>query len=436
MGKPTLFTINLAGGNSVYFPGSSVEGNVLLELPQAKKVQGISIVLTGKAYVYWKVRRSEQHTSGSGDKRETYRESYTVHYSDTQDIFNDMFIQLWGDGRNSNQIAAGKYQFPFKFQLPSDLVLPTSFEGQQYGYIRYSLTSRMQRPWKFDHVATKAITINELIDINTPRLTAPLSSSNEKTLCCLCCTSGPISLDVSIDRAGYCPGESVAISTAAENHSNRRVTAVRATLMQTVVYRAKFLKETENTLSGSHRHHHGHHHHHHFSTSERLENKIIQRIDGPGIEPGGTSNWSNELLPIPATVPSINSCRIINLSYALTVTLCIPGAIDLNVTLPITIGNVPFKGRASNGAYPPVESYQQVNSFPGSQKYVPPPHPQASQESSFNYSTAQPPVNIGLDNYTMGETQYAPVYGFVTDYQFAPHSSNFEAVVKVIGGED
>ena len=68
--------------------------------------------------------------------------------------------------------------------------------------------------------------LQEIVDINTAQLTAPLSSSNEKTLCCLFCASGPLALSVSIDRGGYCPGESIAISTAAENHSNRRITAV------------------------------------------------------------------------------------------------------------------------------------------------------------------------------------------------------------------
>ena len=50
------------------------------------------------------------------------------------------------------------------------------------------------------------------------------------------------------------------------------------------------------------------------------------------------------------------------------------------------------------------------------------------------YSTTHAPVNIASNNYTMGalgETQYAPVYGFVTDYQFAPPRSYPESVSKV-----
>ena len=403
MGKPKLFVITLAGDNSVYFAGSNVEGSVSLELSEPKKTQGISVVFSGKAYVHW----TESRTTGSGDNRRTE----TVHYSDTQIIFNDVYIQLWGNGKDSQELAAGRYEFPFKFQLPSDLVLPTSFESHT-GYIRYSLLARIQRSWKFDHTTTRAITVNEIVDINTGQLTVPLSSSNEKTLCCLCCASGPISLSVKTDRGGYCPGESIAISAEAENHSNRRITCVRATLKQIVVYYAR-----------------GH---------SRTSNKIIQRIEGPGIDPNGSSIWSNELLPIPATVPSINSCRILNLSYVLIVTLGIPRAIDLHVTIPVTIGNVPFRGgdfaAGGDSAYPPPTSAP-------SDPYPPPaatnPYPPAGPPGgNFNYSAAYPPVNIGLDNYTMGDTQYAPVYGFVSDYRYAPPPSYAEATVTVKGGEN
>ena len=293
----------------------------------------------------------------------------------------------------------------FKFQLPSGLVLPTSFEGQT-GYIRYSLLSRINRSWKFDHTTTRAITVNETVDINTAQLVAPLSSSNEKTLCCLCCASGPLSLSAKTDRGGCCPGESIAISTEAENHSNKRVTSVRATLKQIVISYAR----GRSHISG----------------------KTIQRIEGPGIASGATSNWSNELLPIPATVPSISSCRVLNLSYVLTVTLGIHRAIDLHVTIPITIGNVPLQDGESAAVG--------TSTLPATAPYPPlaaaDPYPPLSPPGgSFNYSTAYPPVNIGLDNYTMGETQYAPVYGFVTNYRFAPPQSYPEAIVKVKGGE-
>ena len=169
--------------------------------------------------------------------------------------------------------------------------------------------------------------------------------------------------------------------------------------------------------------------------------KIIQKIEGPGIEPNASSNWSNKLLPIPATVPSINSCRILNLSYILIVTLDIPRASDLHVTIPITVGNVPFRGPGSaTGSTDTYPASQNQPSAPGT-PYPPSaadPYPPVGQPPAvaINYSATHPPVDIGLDNYTMGETQYAPVYGFVTDYRFAPPPSHSEATVKVKGGEE
>jgi len=433
MGKLKTFAINLTGNNPVYFAGSNVEGNVLVELTEPKQTQGISIVLSGQAYTHWTEHQHHHdhhhhhhghhhHHHGAGGH---YTE--TIHYTDSEIIINDVVLQLLGNGRESQQVAPGRYEFPFSFQLPSNLVLPTSFEGT-IGYIRYSLTATIARSWKFNHTTKRAITVNEIVDINVPQLTTPLSSSNEKTLCCLCCASGPVSLSVTTDRGGYCPGESIAISTEAENHTNRRVRAVRASLEQRVVYFAR-----------------GH---------SRTSNHIVQTIEGPGMEPGGVSNWSNELLPIPATVPSITSCHILNVSYVLHVSLDIPNAIDLQVSLPITIGNVPFKGGQPT---PSPTTTQNLVGSPGGvlstnvaqNPYPPaivnqnPPSAWTAESIAHNtyppqtvdYSAAYPPVNIGDDKYTMGETQYAPVYGIVNDYKFAPPPSYSEAVAKVKGLE-
>ena len=76
MGKPKIFSINL-GNNPVYFAGSNIDGTVLLELSEAKKAQGISIALSGQAYVHW----TEQRTTSTGAENE--RRTETIHYSDS-----------------------------------------------------------------------------------------------------------------------------------------------------------------------------------------------------------------------------------------------------------------------------------------------------------------------------------------------------------------
>jgi len=396
MGRIKLFLITLAGNNSVYYSGSNIEGNVVLELSEPKKMEGISVTLTGQAIVKW----SEQRTTGSGDIQHTE----CVNHYDSETILNSVSIQLWGDGTSSQELAAGRYEFPFKFQLPSNTVLPTSFESH-IGFIRYQLSSTISRSWKFNHTTKRTITISEVVDTNTPELGAELSSSKEKTLCCLYCTSGPISLSVTTDRGGYCPGESIAIRAEVENHSNRGVSAVRANLQRKVIFYAKEVPYFQNI--------------------------VIRKIEGAGIKAGSTSTL-RKLLPIPPTVPCIASCRIIKVSYVLQLTLAIPFTTDLTVAIPITIGNVPFSGgQAAASSYPSTQpSYPNPYPLPVTSDVVHPPPAENPHFPILNYSTVYPPVNIGEDKFTMRDTQHAPVNGFVTDYQFAP-PKYFEVVSKV-----
>ena len=113
-GKPKIFVITLAGNNPVYFAGSNIEGNVTLELSEPKKMQGISIVLSQWTGQHW----TEQRTTGTGEHQRTE----TVHYSDSETILNPVSLQLRGNGKDSpeprQELAAGRYEFPFKFQLP------------------------------------------------------------------------------------------------------------------------------------------------------------------------------------------------------------------------------------------------------------------------------------------------------------------------------
>ena len=124
----------------------------------------------------------------------------------------------------------------------------------------------------------------------------------------------------------------------------------------------------------------------------------------------------------------------------MTVTLNIVGAINLKGSLPITIGNVPFRGiesaKGGNSTYPASQNVSSASSAPNPPPFTDPYAPIGLADESFSYSPAYPSVKIGLEEHTMGETQYAPVYSFVNDYRFAPPPSYAEATVKVKGKED
>ena len=160
-----------------------------------------------------------------------------------------------------------------------------------------------------------------MVDINVPLLVQPRLGSNTKMVKYSKHSIGPISLSVTIDRGGYCVGESIAISIEVQNNSRREVTAVLASLEKNLTFIAY------GSLT---------------RRDQRYEREVIQMIKSPGIQSGGTRAWNQALL-VPAIAPITFDCGIIKLSYTLTVALKIARNEDLNVIIPVTIGNVPFR---------------------------------------------------------------------------------------------
>lgn len=54
----------------------------------------------------------------------------------------------------------------------------------------------------------------------------------EKTVCCLCCESGPISVRGSIDKGGYVPGENILVTVELNNQCGRELVSLKAALFQ------------------------------------------------------------------------------------------------------------------------------------------------------------------------------------------------------------
>lgn len=151
----------------------------------------------------------------------------TDYYTGDESYF-DQEITLWGNQRGSNGSAltmpAGVHNIPFAFPIPFNC--PSSFEGQ-WGWIRYVLDARIDRPWKFDHKTKRPFTVLGMYDLNADLAACqPLSTAGQKTLGCLCCTSGRISCQAHVSKRGYVAGELVAVSADISNDSSRRVDAV------------------------------------------------------------------------------------------------------------------------------------------------------------------------------------------------------------------
>lgn len=58
----------------------------------------------------------------------------------------------------------------------------------------------------------------------------------DRNVGCMCCVSGPLSIILYTDRAGYCPGESIGVSAVINNESKNDVIGLEFQLIQITVY--------------------------------------------------------------------------------------------------------------------------------------------------------------------------------------------------------
>ena len=292
----------------VYFPGMMVTGTVTAETDVPKDYKQIKVQLVGRADVHW----SEVQSSGNS--------TYVVHYESDEQYLN-CFAILW-DKHNAGGSAfpVGIYRFNFSLQLAAPK-LPASYEGT-VGQIRYTVEARVvkQGLLKSDTTAKAIIPVANLVTISSPQLMSPVSMEVQKTLCCLCCTSGPIVMNVRIPRTGFCiKNDSIPIEVSVENGSSREIRQVTASIHKQVLYTAR----------GRHRH----------------DLNDINTIRSELITSHNSIIWRPNPLTIPETSPTLTSCAIIQVNYFLSVTAVISLAINPHIKIPITLGNVPLSGQ-------------------------------------------------------------------------------------------
>ncbi|XP_071102899.1 arrestin domain-containing protein 3-like [Haliotis cracherodii] len=382
MGKLNIFEITLNNPQGVYNPGQFLEGHVVLDLNKEMTMRAIRLHLYGGADVRW----SENHTSGTGKNRK----NVTKIYSATETYINYELV-LFGkaphlEGDNPT-LPAGRYTYPFQYHLP--VGIPSSFEGT-FGRVRYWLCGTIDKPWKFDHTTKKAFTVINLLDLNTePGSMDGIRGEGQKTLCCLCCKSGPISCTFQIDRCGYVPGEAIPIKGEIINHSNRRMKRSYAQLYMVRYY--------------------------HATRKSRSDIQKIAEISRGAILPGDTDVWNGDPLLIPPVPPSkLPGCRIIALEYFIK--LCVEPAgpgFQLEIPLSVIIGSIPLRYALEQyGLAPRTEGPHQSQLYQDSRQSSasPLPHmPPSYAESVFGA------VNIKDDDdseHTKGNMNFTPVYTF------------------------
>ncbi|XP_016149368.1 arrestin domain-containing protein 4-like [Sinocyclocheilus grahami] len=204
---------------------------------------------------------------------------------------------------------SGTYEIPFDLQLPQS-PLVSSFSGK-HGRVYYMVQAVLKRSFHESQRVNRELCIISHIDVNVPTLISPVSQTCKKMIGCWIFTSGPISLTASIDRQGYCNGESIPIYALIENCSSRLVVP-KAVIYQIQTYTCK--------------------------GKTKSIKQVVASARGNEVPSDTSSRWNGNTLKIPPVAPSILNSDILRLEYLLAVIVQIPGAKNLEVQLPVVIG--------------------------------------------------------------------------------------------------
>ncbi|XP_071481165.1 arrestin domain-containing protein 2-like [Diadema antillarum] len=299
MGVIQGFHILFTNGKNVYTAKEHVTGEVFIAVSEPTKVKSVELTLRGHA----KVTRS-------GNLQKPVEQDKARMGQVVNEYLNTK-LQLTAG--SATTLPVGQSRLPFSFLLPEGL--PTSFESK-HARIRYWLEAVIVRTWfKSKRRTLQGFTIIEHVDINQPELLVPVNESREHHIGCLCRKSFQAS--VTLDRKGYCPGETIPVNLEIQNGTKRAIQSQMA-LIQETAYRIKGKTFTDN--------------------------QQINTMD-LGVLPKNQRHCANNYyIQLPPIAPSIISCKIITVSYKLQFTVGLTMSKEKVVfDAPFTVGTIPYR---------------------------------------------------------------------------------------------
>ncbi|XP_012261983.2 arrestin domain-containing protein 2-like isoform X1 [Athalia rosae] len=280
----------------VYYGGQTLAGKLFITTDAPLQMRAVVLNYFGECDVRW--------SRGTKNGRRYYTNNEK--YLNLQQL-------IYGDYDEDCELPEGEHIYLFSCPLP--MRLPSSFEGR-HGRIRYSVKATIKRSWKFDDTTTEPFYVVEILDLNkAPLAASPVQEVNSKTFWC---HSSPLSMSVEIPVRGFVSGQIIPVKVSVDNESDVQVGGVRATLRQITTFHAR-------------------------STSRDDEN-VIFRNEFP-LQNGRGREEIFLNLNLPALPHSnLQSCKIIDLKYVLSITAKVNAWYHRNLTMPINliIGNVPL----------------------------------------------------------------------------------------------
>ncbi|KAI5725668.1 hypothetical protein M8J77_018570 [Diaphorina citri] len=425
------FRIEFDSPTSAYYAGQIVSGRVILNLhDKPKKVRAVIIHFKGEAKVEYSGQHRVRKDNGDTENENVQFKASEDYYDFKYNLFGGseaLVIEFLGEARNKwtgtitertpegehksrqvtfmgreeyyrfkynlfgggaeMEIPQGSHVYPFSSTLPP--TLPSSFDGE-HGCVRYKVTARLDRPWKFDETVEAVFFVVTPYDLNTDmRAKEPINQEVSKNFCCLWCQSGPLQLSVSAPFSGFVPGQTIPITIDVENGSNIAVDDVVIELTKYTTWKA-----TEP------------------SSSEKYDKLDLVSEQLGGLVVNSSKHWNHQLVVPVFPYVNLHNCHIIQQEFKLSVTAKVSGVHkDLVVKVPIVMGSVPIAELSSMKFQPPapVPTPQTMPSGPQPLPPVPQPMPPVPQPNEailvqsgggdgLQHQGPLPPIGLNVNN--------------------------------------
>ncbi|XP_036675194.3 arrestin domain-containing protein 3 [Drosophila suzukii] len=193
---PTTCVFQLDRLNPVYNSGEYISGRILLRTDKVKRVNAVYVTLEGEAKVQWSMSGKSETANYSGHQQ--YLHSRT-------NVFDNTLFR------------AGVHVYVLTLRIPPDC--PSTCKGP-YGYIAYTISLTIDKPWGFDEVFRKPINVVQTLDLNyNTEFALPVKDENLKYLCHWPCISGPICSTLALPASGFTPLQEVPFRLEVDNQS-------------------------------------------------------------------------------------------------------------------------------------------------------------------------------------------------------------------------
>ncbi|XP_065354355.1 arrestin domain-containing protein 3-like [Calliphora vicina] len=304
---PSTCRFDLNKPNATYFSGEVIAGTITLNTSSDKNVRDVSIIFLGEGKVKWEESHSTSNSDGSSSTSTTYYRTHEVY------VNNNTMVH--GDG----VLPVGTHTYSFNIPLPWEC--PTSCEGK-YGHVRYEISLKINRYYRFDNVYKRPVTIIKTIDLNLcPAYKLPLALETISSACCWPCSKGKILCTLKIPFGAYAPGQTIKYALHIVNQSMDDTEGYYVEFSKKMIFTARSPRHKERSSKDV--------------LVTRSFNENCLRLANRIIE--------GEIY-IPSTPPTTERSSIICIAYKLKVTLQLGCCVSNPVMeVPIIIGTIPLR---------------------------------------------------------------------------------------------